>query len=75
MFTDVEQPGMDYGNDAFQRLCHEAVRSCGSDMAAIERYVAERLQSMDMASRLRIEAEIRDVLIFQGPLPPGSPQN
>ena len=63
------------GDQVFQRLCHEAAKHCGSDVAAIERYVAERLVAMDEASRLQIEAEIKRVLIFQGPPAPGRPPN
>lgn len=57
----------------FQRLCHEAVLACGSDVAAVERYVAARLQTLDPPERARIKRDIAQVLGFRAPSP-GRPQ-
>ena len=55
----------------FQALVHEAVTACGSDVAAIERYVAERLGAMNEDQRQQVMRDIQRVLGFREP--PGPP--
>ncbi len=49
----------------FQKLCHEAVLACGADMAAIERYVFERIALMDEPGRQRAKRDLDRVLAFR----------
>jgi len=55
----------------FQRVVQEAVIACGADMAAIERYIADRLGAMSDDDRRRISRDIQRVLGFRDP--PGPP--
>lgn len=52
-------------NHFFQKLCHEAVLACGGDMAAVERYVFERIAAMDETSRATIKRDLERVLAFR----------
>lgn len=51
----------------FQKLCHEAVLACGADIAAIERYVLKRVESMNPADRARIRRDLDVVLAYRAP--------
>jgi hypothetical protein len=59
---------------SFQKLCHEAVLACGSDMAAIERYVLKRIGAMDGIDRDRVRRDLDLVLAYRSPeaLPKGA---
>ena len=54
----------------FQRLCLEAARACGDDMTAIERYVFDRIETMDPVDRERIKRDLERVLAFRAPTRP-----
>lgn len=52
---------------AFQRLCHEAVIACGDDIAAVELYVLRRLDELPAARRAAVVESLRRVLAFRAP--------
>ncbi len=58
----------------FQRLCLEAAATCGSDIAAVERYVNERIAAFDAEARSSLRRDVERVLRFRAPdvrtLPP-----
>lgn len=49
-------------------LCDEAVMRHGSDWPAIEKYIADRLQDMDVGERSLLILEVREVLKFVAPM-------
>lgn len=72
LFMDVERTvPLAKPDNMFQRLCHEAVLACGADLAAVEAYVARRLQHMDAAARESIRQDLHRVLAFRAPSRPG----
>lgn len=54
-------------DQAFQRLCHEAVIACGDDMVAVELYVLRRLDELPQAQRAAVIESLRRVLAFRAP--------
>lgn len=51
----------------FQKLCHEAAIACGDDIAAVERYVREKIAGLPADERARIRRDIDRVLSFVPP--------
>ena len=51
----------------FQRLCHEAVVACGTDIQAIERYVRGRIDAMNEADRQIVTRDRDCVPAFRAP--------
>ncbi len=72
LFTSVERTSLAKADDSFQRLCHEAVLACGADIAAVRRYVHERVAAMDEAARETIERDLERVLAYRAPCRPAA---
>ena len=57
-------------DDPFQKLCLQAAIACGDDVAAIERFVAERIADLGAATQATIKRDVERLLAFRPPSHP-----
>ena len=51
----------------FQRLCLEAVVACNGDIAAVERYVRDRVAALDDGQRDAVTRDLDRIFAFHAP--------